>query len=608
VSEKFMEMSPADFFYRNRDLAGFNNPSRAIYAALRELVENSLDACELYQIPPNIFLRVLQEKSRSGTGDDTSSPYRIRIMDNGCGIPPEFVPSAFGQILFGSKYTLRQVRGTFGLGGKMAILYGQITTHGNATIVTSSGTVPLKDLSSAIDTDHDRKMIVVRLDSELLDHRGIDKTVLKDEIKVSDCDIQVNDKTVFVRPTDATRLRETLASVEDIPVTVGINEFEISIDIQQNKPRIRREMIKPNPDGWRGTIVEFSLDGDYVKAMPKILEYLQQTAMVNPFAEITFIDPRGRLYRFERVTKTMPSPPRETLPHPYGCDVETLQRMITNTESTSLLTFMTSNFHRVGEKTAKTFLVEAGLIGLKDSARKEQILRDKSPKRLTPEEIVRIVQTMKNFKGFLPPDSTCLSPLGEQLLEAGIRKELNPEFLAVEQRAASAYGGYPFIVEVAVAYGGGVANTPGISLYRFANRIPLLYDEASDISRIVLNEQVNWRNYKVSGDMPVAVVVHICSTKVPYKTVGKEFIADRPEVAREIKNGVSSVARRLAVFLTRKISVEHEKRRVDVFSRYLPKIAQFSADLAGEAKKDESEYSEMVRPLIRSLTRYGDEA
>jgi DNA topoisomerase-6 subunit B len=608
MSEKFMEMSPADFFYRNRDLAGFNNPSRAIYAALRELVENSLDACELYQIPPNIFLRVLQEKSRSGTGDDTSSPYRIRIMDNGCGIPPEFVPSAFGQILFGSKYTLRQVRGTFGLGGKMAILYGQITTHGNATIVTSSGTVPLKELSSAIDTDHDRKMIVVRLDSELLDHRGIDKNILKEEIKVSDCDIQVNDKTVFVRPTDATRLRETLASVEDTPVTVGINEFEISIDIQQNKPRIRRETIKPNPNRWRGTIVEFSLDGDYVKAMPKILEYLHQTAMVNPFAEITFIDPRGRLYRFERVTKTMPSPPRETLPHPYGCDVETLQRMISNTESTSLLTFMTSNFHRVGEKTAKTFLVEAGLIGLKDSNRKEQVLRDKSPKRLTPEEIVCIVQTMKNFKGFLPPDSTCLSPLGEQLLEAGIRKELNPEFLVVEQRGASAYSGYPFIIEVAIAYGGGVANTAGISLYRFANRIPLLYDEASDISRIVLNEQVNWRNYKVSGDMPVAVVVHICSTKVPYKTVGKEFIADRPEVAREIKNGVSSVARRLAIFLTRKSSVEHEKRRVDVFSRYLPKIAQFSADLAGEPKKEESEYSEMVRPLIRSLTRYGDEA
>jgi len=609
LSEKFMEMSPADFFYRNRDLAGFNNPTRAIYAALRELVENSLDACELYQIPPNIFLRVSGERNDSTT-EESSATYRIRIMDNGSGIPPEYVPSAFGQILYGSKYTLRQVRGTFGLGGKMAILYGQITTHGQATIVTSTGVATLKDLSIGVDIDQDRKMVVVRLNSETMERRGLDRAVLQKDVEIKGCSVQVNEKTLFIRPEGEVDLKKMGERVAEIPVTVGINEFEISIDIQQNKPRVRRDLVEPNPNRWRGTIVEFSLEGDYVKAMPKVLEYLQQTAMLNPYAEITFTDPRGRLYRFERVTKTMPPPPRETLPHPYGCDVEILQRMITNTNCTSLVTFMTTNFHRVGEKTAKAFLAEAGLIKIRNEnpSRKEDVIGDKSPKRLTPEEIVRIVQTMKSFKSFLPPDSSCLSPLGEELLGAGIKKELNPEFLAVEQRGASAYSGYPFIVEVAIAYGGNVPNSTGISLYRFANRIPLLYDEASDISRIVLNEQMNWRHYKVTPEMPVAVVVHICSTKIPYKTVGKEFIADRLEVAREIKNGVSGVARRLALFLTKKISVEHEKRRVDVFSRYLPKIAQFSADLAGEPKKADSDYVEMVRPLLRSLMRYGSEA
>lgn len=611
MSEKFMEMSPADFFYRNRDLAGFNNPSRAVYAALRELVENSLDACELYQIPPSIFLRVSQERNDSAS-EEASATYRIRIMDNGSGIPPEYVPSAFGQILYGSKYTLRQVRGTFGLGGKMAILYGQITTHGHATIVTSTGVAALKDLSLGMDIDHDRKMVVVRLGSEMMERRGVDRAVLQKDVSVQGCAVQVNEKTLFVKPEGEADLKKIVERLDKIPVTVGINEFEISIDIQQNKPRVRRDVVKPNPNRWRGTIVEFSLEGDYVKAMPKVLEYLQQTAMLNPYAEITFIDPRGRLYRFERVTKTMPPPPRETLPHPYGCDVETLQRMISNTNCTSLITFMTTHFHRVGEKTAKTFLAEAGLIKIRNtgnpSGKGDEVVGDKSPKRLTPEEIVKIVQTMKSFKGFLPPDSSCLSPLGEELLEAGIRKELSPEFLAVEQRGASAYSGYPFIIEVAIAFGGNVPSSTGISLYRFANRIPLLYDEASDISRIVLNEQVNWRHYKVTPDMPVAAVVHICSTKIPYKTVGKEFIADRPEVAREIKNGVSSVARRLAMFLTKKISVEHEKRRADVFLRYLPKIAQFSADLAGEPKKADSEYVEMVKPLLRSLMRYGSEA
>ena len=40
----FEEISAADFFYRNRDIAGFTNPTRAIFVAIRELMENSLDA------------------------------------------------------------------------------------------------------------------------------------------------------------------------------------------------------------------------------------------------------------------------------------------------------------------------------------------------------------------------------------------------------------------------------------------------------------------------------------------------------------------------------------------------------------------------------------
>ncbi|MCJ7631503.1 ATP-binding protein, partial [Candidatus Bathyarchaeota archaeon] len=423
MSEKFMEMSPADFFYRNRDLAGFNNPSRAIYAALRELVENSLDACELYRIPPNLFLRVSQEKNGPAS-EETSASYRIRIMDNGSGIPPEFVPSAFGQILFGSKYTLRQVRGTFGLGGKMAILYGQITTHGTAIIMTSTGVIPLKDLSLDVDVDQERKILVVRLNTDALDRRGVDKNVLQNDVVVEGCKVQVNEKTIFVKPDNEGDLKKIRDNLGELPISVGINEFEISIDIQQNKPKVRRDVVKSNPSRWRGTIVEFSLEGDYYKAMPKILEYLRQTAMLNPYAEIEFIDPRGRLYRFERATKMMPSAPKETLPHPYGCDVETLQRMIASTNCTSLVTFMTNHFHRVGDKTAKTFLAETGLIKIKNSESssgtgKEQVIGDKSPKRLMPDEIVRMVQTMRSFKSFLPPDSSCLSPLGEELLQAG---------------------------------------------------------------------------------------------------------------------------------------------------------------------------------------------
>jgi len=502
----FEEISASDFFYRNRDIAGFTNPSRAIFAAIRELVENSLDAAESLKIPPDVYVRLSYE----GEASKETQIYKLRVEDNGIGVPPRHIPSAFGQVLFGSKYKLKQQRGTFGLGGKMAILYGQITTHQPATITSGTG--------------------------------GMAK----------------------------------------------IFSFKLMIDIQRNRPIILDRKVLINKEQWRGTIVEFCLEGDYLRAMPKILDYFKQTAMVNPYANLTFVDPKGRLYRFTRITKEMPQPPKETLPHPYGVDVELLQRLIQVTPYHSMLEFLRNHFHRVGEITAQKFL-EFG-----------NISPSKNPKKLSHEEIVRLMHMLKKFKDFLPPDASCLSPLGEELLKAGILKELKPEFVVVHQRKPATYAGHPFIIEVGIAYGGEIPKRGAFIVYRFANRIPLLYDEASDVSVRVINA-MNWRRYKVTPDMPIAIVTHVCSTKVPYKTVGKEFIADRPEVRREIANGLREVARQIQHFMTRIEHVDKEKRRLGVFGKYLPKIAQFSTQLAGKEKPPD------IEKLLRSVKRFGTE-
>jgi DNA topoisomerase-6 subunit B len=501
----FEEISAADFFYRNRDIAGFTNPSRAIFVAVRELVENSLDAAESHRIPPDVYVRLSYEGE---AGKDTQI-YKLRVEDNGIGVPPRHIPSAFGQILFGSKYKLKQQRGTFGLGGKMAILYGQITTHQPANIISST---------------------------------GISKTYM----------------------------------------------YKLMIDIQRNRPLIIDRKVLINKEMWRGTIVEFTLEGDYFRAMPKILDYFKQTAMVNPYANLTFVDPKGRLYKFIRITKEMPPPPKETLPHPYGVDVELLQRLIQITPYKNMSEFLRFHFHRVGEITARKFL---GFSNLSPS---------KNPKKLTHEEIVRLMHMLKRYKEFLPPDASCLSPLGEDLLKAGILKELKPEFVAVHQRKPATYAGHPFIIEVGIAYGGEISAKNVFLVYRFANRIPLLYDEANDVSLRVI-AAMNWRRYKVTPDMPVAILVHICSTKVPYKTVGKEFIADRPEIRREIANGLREVARQIQHFMSKREHVDKERRRLSVFSKYLPKIAQFSTKLAGKEKLPD------VEKLLASVKKYGEE-
>jgi len=501
----FEEISASDFFYRNRDIAGLTNPSRSIFVAIREVVENSLDAAESQKIPPNIYVRLSFESEAT----KATQIYKLHVADNGSGIPPKFIPSAFGQVLYGSKYKLKQARGTFGLGGKMAVLYGQITTHQPVFVTSSTG-------------------------------------------------------------------QEKIYS------------FKLMIDIQRNRPIILDRKVLINKDRWQGTIIEFTLEGDYLRAMPKIIEYFKQTAMVNPYANITFVDPKGRLYKFVRATTVMPDPPKETMPHPYGVDVELLQRLIQITEFNNMSSFLRGHFHRVGEITAQKFLDFAG------------ISPKKNPKKLAHEEIVRLMQNLKKFKEFLPPDANCLSPLGEELLKAGVVKELNPEYLVVHQRKPSTYAGHPFIVEMAMAYGGNVPKSGTFVIYRFANKIPLLYDEASDVSYRVISA-MNWRRYKVHPEMPIAIVVHICSTKVPYKTVGKEFISDRPEIRREVANALREVARQIQHFLARQEHVHMEKKRLGIFNKFLPKIAEFSTILARQERKPN------IEKLLKSVQKYGSE-
>jgi DNA topoisomerase-6 subunit B len=534
----FEEISASDFFYRNRDIAGFTNPSRAIFAAIRELVENSLDAAESLKIPPDIYVRL----SFEGEASEETQVYKLRVEDNGSGIHPRFIPSAFGQVLFGSKYRLKQMRGTFGLGGKMAVLYGQIMTHQPAYVTSSTG-------------------------------------------------------------------------------SAKIYSFKLMMDIQRNRPIILDRKVLINKEQWRGTIVEFTLEGDYLRARSKILDYFKQTAMVNPYANLTFVDPKGRLYKFTRATTTMPDPPKETEPHPYGVDVELLQRLIQVTPYKNMQEFLKYHFHRVGDITAQKFLVFSGLteafcskhgkLGYKEinwtggptcsrCGQEVNLSASKNPKKLSHQEVVKLMQHLKKFKEFLPPDASCLSPLGEELLKAGIMKELNPEYLVVNQRKPSTYAGHPFIIEMGIAYGGDVPKKNNFVIYRFANKIPLLYDEASDVSYRVINS-MNWRRYKVSPEMPIAIVVHICSTKVPYKTVGKEFIADRPEVRREVANALREVSRQLQRFLSKREHVDREKRRLSVFAKYLPRIAEFSTTLAGKEKRPD------IQKLIKSVQKYDTE-
>ncbi|MHA1771320.1 MAG: DNA topoisomerase VI subunit B [Candidatus Thorarchaeota archaeon] len=149
-TDKFSSISPAEFFYRNRQMAGFGNPTQALYSTVRELVENSLDACEEISVAPLVNIIITQVDI---------GIYRVTVSDNGIGIPAVNVPEAFGRVLYGSKYDIRQRRGTFGLGVTMAVLYGQMTTNKPARVHTQQGLSGGHSFKVLIDIEANRPVV-----------------------------------------------------------------------------------------------------------------------------------------------------------------------------------------------------------------------------------------------------------------------------------------------------------------------------------------------------------------------------------------------------------------------------------------------------------------
>ena len=489
-SSDIVELSVSAWFYRNRTIAGFDNPARSLYVSIREMVENSLDACEGTRVPPEVtVLLTARNEPDEETGILSAGPmvYDLTVKDNGCGMEEKAIPVLIGKMLTGTKFTQRQSRGTFGLGGSLALLYGQVTTQEPIEVVTG------------------------RQGSEI-GHR------------------------VLMR-----------------------------LDIENNVPEIVEKDAVPKAPEESGTMVSFSLEGDWIRSKRRIIEYFKQTSLILPNASLLFETPDNELIRFDRLVEVAMERPDEMAPHPRGVDTEMLKAMLANTRSRSMKSFMTNSFQRVGEATATQFLEYAGLDA------------EMEPSEVRQEDLVTLMNAMSAYEKFLPPSAKSLSPAGVQTLEEGIRR-LEPEFAVFRQRAPSVHEGHAFIVETGVAYGGELEQ--GIGLYRFANRIPLLYDEGSDVSYRVVKD-LNLKHYGLRPDDPLAFIVHICSTKIPYKTVGKEYIADVDPVRREIELGIKDCLRELKKSLRKRDRVTRDKKRQSKMKAYYEFMAETLSSAVG---------------------------
>ena len=355
--------------------------------------------------------------------------------------------------------------------------------------------------------------------------------------------------------------------------------IEIMVNTKKNMP----ELLKEDRMIWEGrehgTKVEFYMTGRYITGKQSILEYLRQTAIVNPHARLTFIDPERRTFTFERAVDKLPPATKEIKPHPEGLELGTLMNMAKDTKQKGLAKFLVNDFSRISDRLAKEICEKAG------------INPEKNPLNLTLDESKRLLTTIAAVK-IMAPSTDCLSPIGEGLIRKGLKNvldEIRPEFYAHPvTREPKVHSGNPFSVEVGIVYGGDLPKDGQVQILRFANRVPLLYQQgACAITKSI--EATDWRRYGLEqrgGEGipygPAIILVHLASTKVPFTSEAKEAIASKPEIQAEIELALKICGRNLKSHLNKKESKVKTRAKFDIVQIILPLIAQKSAHIVGK--------------------------
>ena len=533
LAKKQKEISVSEFFERNKQLLGFDSPTRAILTAVKEAVDNSLDACEEASVLPEILVAVEEMDKKRGI-------YHITIEDNGPGIVRQQIPNVFARLLYGSRFhAIRQSRGQQGIGISAVVMYSQLTT-GRASVVRSK-----------------------------------------------------------IGP--------------DQPP----HEIELRLDTKTNRPDVLRDEVVLWDEKEHGIRFECWLVGRYQRGKQSVFEYLRDVAIVNPHAQLTFKEPDGRVVTFHRATDRLPKSAVEIQPHPLGIMLGQLLKMAKATQEHRAVSFLQREFSRVSPRVAKEVLGNA------------LVDEDMRPSDMSAEQCERIIQAFKTVR-IMAPSTDCLSPIGPLLIRKGLRKETKADLIVTETRPPSVTTGSPFQIEAGLAYGGDLNPEESVQILRFANRVPLLYQQGGcAITHAV--EGVNWKRYGLDqrGGQgiphgPMILLVHVASVKVPFTSESKEAIADDPEILVEVDKVLKDIGRMLQRHVKKKERLSRMKDKEDLIRQLLPVIAQKSAQilnrpvppiepivakimnmvlLHGDVKYDESAHRHQVSIEVTNYTR-----
>ncbi len=354
--------------------------------------------------------------------------------------------------------------------------------------------------------------------------------------------------------------------------------FEVSIDLHKNQPRFKKLNESFNSRA-HGTKIELLVEGIYRRGERSIDSYLEQTVTANPWLTLTYINPDGNKIVYQRSSNELPPEPKEIPIHPHGIEVGELLLFLQMSNHKKLRSFLIETFSRISSTSVEKIGEISG------------VSLSKKPSKIDLEEVKRLVSAFKKIKIIRPP-TDCLSPIGTDLIKKGILRVHDVDFVAKSIREPTVYSGNPFLIECGLGYGGELPKENKVKIFRFSNRVPLLYQEGADVITNTI-ERIDWRNYGLNqaGGKgipygPALLMVHVASVHVPYTSEAKEAIGNITEIAKEIKLGLQECGRQLRIYLSKKRREEKLKERADWVREYVPLIFKKAAEITGEDEPD----------------------
>lgn len=667
LADEQKQISIAEFFEQNKQMLGFGSKTRAIVTAVKEGVDNSLDAAEEAEILPDIYIEINKKEQY----------YTVIIEDNGPGIPKDSIPSVFGKLLYGSRFHKRvQTRGQQGIGISAAVLYSQLTSGNPARITSKTEDNEKADyVEMGIDTDNNNPIIKteekvdvdkshgirIELDMEgnMRGRKRLHNYIRQTAVVNPHATVELHDPKESIvfddRPVD--ELPEKVEEIKPHPHGVELGTLMDMLDATDSrklksffKNEFTRVGDKTAEDilngfrdnhygrsiAWYVTTEETDID-DYKTAvkdsvrgkgeeatnvfMDLICDELEEKDVVSKTELKSIISQAAKKAENEtdkqfattvqeNVVEAMWSVVRQNIEptvklkidevtvdrksdelidlisnklvdrfnNEYHTEItrNDLETIIQDVSEESVLEFDNTSFGDKAQTKVANEIWEKSTSVTYDLPKISEVSDNRDLAK-------QLLEGMKQADAMAPP-TKCLSPIKEEHIETGLRSRYNADFYTSCTRSAKVAEGDPFIVETGIAYGGDLDSDGQIFLNRFANRVPLVYQQGACAMTKTI-KSIRWNNYYRSGDAisqnsgslpqgPMVLMVHVASTSVPFTSESKDAVADVPEIEKEVERAVREVARDLKNHLKEQRTKRKRKQKEDVIGGLLQDMTE----------------------------------